>query len=158
MRYAIERRYELLATLDADWSHDPRHLPELVAATGEADVAIGSRYCPGGGVEGWPLHRRVMSQWMNALSRAILGIPVRDMSGAFRAYRVAKLVEIDLAQVRAAGYAFLEEIIWHLHRARAKFVEVPITFRERRAGQSKISVGEATGKLATLVRLAKRNL
>jgi dolichol-phosphate mannosyltransferase len=154
MQYAIKHGYELFVTLDADWSHDPQYLPELIAAADEADVAIGSRYCPGGGIVGWPLHRRVMSRWNNAASRALLGMPVCDMSGAFRAYRVARLRTIDLSKIQATGYAYLEEILWHLHRAGARFVEVPITFRERRAGKSKITIGEAVGKLATLARLA----
>jgi dolichol-phosphate mannosyltransferase len=83
----------------------------------------------------------------------MLGLPIHDTSGAFRAYRAAKLREINIDGIRSAGYAYLEEILWHLARADATFAEVPITFRERRAGRSKINFGEAVGKLATLVRL-----
>jgi len=154
MRFAIDNSYDLFITMDADWSHDPKHLPALVAATSGADVAVGSRYCPGGGVAGWPLHRRIMSRGMNGLSRLILRLPIRDSSGAFRAYRVPKLREIDLSMVRATGYGYVEEIVWHLRRAEATFVEVPITFHERRAGKSKINFGEAVSKFGTLVRLA----
>ena len=81
---------------------------------------------------------------------------MRDSSGAFRAYRVAKLRELDFDNIQASGYAYLEEILWHLNRGGATFVEVPITFHERRAGRSKINVGEAASKLATLLRLACR--
>jgi dolichol-phosphate mannosyltransferase len=154
VRYAIDRGYQVFVTLDADWSHDPQELPKLLAAIDDADVAIGSRYCRGGAIEGWPWRRRLLSRWINGLTRLVLCVPVRDASGAFRAYRVAKLREIRLENVRSTGYAYLEEIVWHLHRGGATFAEVPITFHERRAGESKINVAEAAGKLSVLIRLA----
>lgn len=153
IRYALVGDYELFVTLDADGSHDPVHLPELVQAAERADVAIGSRYIAGGAIEGWPWQRRVASRWINQLSRALLRLPVRDASGAFRAYRVAKLRRINLDDVRASGYAYLEEILWHLERADATFAEMPITFRQRRAGKSKISLREAVAKVGTVLRL-----
>ena len=153
-RFAIEHDYQVFVTLDADWSHNPRHLTELVSATNSADVAIGSRYCPGGAIEGWPMHRRALSRWVNGLTRLLLRLPICDASGAFRAYRVAKLREIRLEDIRASGFAFFEEQLWLLHRAGATFVEIPITFHDRRAGKSKINVGEGLGKLVTLLRLA----
>jgi dolichol-phosphate mannosyltransferase len=156
IRHAVENDYEVIATLDADWSHDPRHLPELVRALDTAEVAIGSRYCAGGAIEGWPWRRRLMSRSLNELSAALLRLPVRDTSGAFRAYRVAKLRELDFQHIRASGYEYLEEILWHLHRAGATFAELPITFHERRAGASKISLREAAAKFITLLRLAFR--
>jgi dolichol-phosphate mannosyltransferase len=152
-RIAIEEDYERFVTLDADWSHDPRHLPELLRATETADVAIGSRYCQGGRIEGWPLHRHIMSGAINRLTRKMLRLPVCDSSGGYRAYHVAKLRDICLDDIQAHGYAYLEEILWLLSRAGATFVEVPITFHERRAGQSKISLREALGKLRTLLRM-----
>ncbi|MGE3243230.1 MAG: polyprenol monophosphomannose synthase [Pirellulales bacterium] len=155
LREAIERGYDIVVTMDADWSHDPKHLPALVAATEHADVAIGSRYIVGGEIEGWPWHRRRLSRAINRLSRALLRLPIRDTSGAYRAYRVAKLRQLDLDKIRATGYAYLEEILWHFARIDATFAEVPITFRERRAGKSKTSVREAVGKVATLVRLSR---
>jgi dolichol-phosphate mannosyltransferase len=153
-RWALDRSYDVFITMDADWSHDPRYLPALLDATVTADVAIGSRYCAGGRIEGWPLHRRLASRGINGLSRLILRLPVRDSSGAFRAYRVAALQRIDLSLVQATGYSYLEEILWHLRRAGGEFVEVPITFHERRAGTSKINASEAAGKLRMLLRLA----
>jgi dolichol-phosphate mannosyltransferase len=155
-RIAIDDGYDVFITLDADWSHDPKHLPELLSALQQADVAIGSRYIAGGAIEDWPWLRRAMSRSMNRVSRALLGLPVRDSSGAFRAYRVTKLREIDLDQVASCGYAYLEEILWHLNRVDASFCEVPITFQQRRAGRSKINIREAAAKIATLIRLGIR--
>lgn len=156
IRWAIEKNYDLFVTMDADWSHDPQYLPALVAEAESVDVAIGSRYCPGGAIEGWPVHRRWISRGMNKLSWLVLRLPVCDMSGAFRAYRVSALKKIDFSQIAATGYAYLEEILWHLRRVGATFAEVPITFRDRRAGKSKINVGEAAAKLSTLIRLGMR--
>jgi dolichol-phosphate mannosyltransferase len=154
MRWAIDRSYDVFVTMDADWSHDPCYLPELVGATQQADVAVGSRYCAGGAIEGWPMHRRALSRCVNGLSRLLLRLPIKDASGAFRAYRVAALQIIDLNSIKATGYAYLEEIVWHLHHAGATFKEVPIVFHERRSGKSKIHVGEAAAKLSILLQLA----
>jgi dolichol-phosphate mannosyltransferase len=155
-RFAMDRGYEIFVTLDADWSHDPRHLTSLVAALEKADLAVGSRYCPGGTIEGWPVLRRVLSKGVNSLTHIFLRLPVRDASGNFRAYRLAKLREVRLEEIRATGYAFPEELLWNLRRAGATFAEVPITFRDRRAGASKVSFREALGKLNTIRRLALR--
>jgi dolichol-phosphate mannosyltransferase len=155
-RSAIDGGYDVFVTLDADWSHDPKHLPQLLSALQQADVAIGSRYVSGGAIEGWPWHRRIVSRCMNQVSRALLKLPVRDSSGAFRAYRVSRLRQIDLARVEANGYAYLEEILWHLNQAGASFAEMPITFHQRRAGRSKINFREASSKVAMLLRVAFR--
>jgi dolichol-phosphate mannosyltransferase len=157
-RVAIDEDYAIFATLDADGSHDPRFLPDLVRATANVDVVIGSRYCPGGAIEGWPVGRRVISRVVNAVGRRALRLPVCDTSGAFRAYRVPKLREIDLGSVEAAGFAYLEELLWRLARVGATFAEVPITFRERRGGRSKANLGEAAGKITTIGKLAWRSL
>jgi dolichol-phosphate mannosyltransferase len=158
MQYAIERGYDVLVTLDADWSHPPAVLPMLVAAVGDADVAIGSRYCPGGRIEGWTWSRRAISRAMNRATRWTLGLPVCDSSGACRAYRVEALRTMDFSQLTATGYAYLEEILWHLARRGARFAEVPITFANRRSGVSKIHLGEAVGKGRVLARLAWRRI
>jgi dolichol-phosphate mannosyltransferase len=132
-------------------------LPELLCATEHVDVAIGSRYMDRGAIEGWPWYRRVISRSMNHVSRALLDLPIHDLSGAFRAYRVAKLRQIDLDKIAASGYAYLEEILWHLNRAGASFAEVPINFQQRRAGKSKINFREAAAKIVTLIRLGARS-
>lgn len=156
MHEAIRRGEDLLITLDADWSHPPEALPRLVSAAADADVVIGSRYCPGGAVEGWPPSRRAVSAVMNFATRAALGIPVRDASTAYRLYRVDQLRQLDFAELTATGYAYLEEILWQLHRRGARFAEIPITFANRRAGASKVHFGEAWGKAAVLARLARQ--
>ena len=158
MQAAIERGYERLITLDADWSHPPEALPPLVTASKDVDVVIGSRYCPGGEIHGWPFGRRVVSKLMNLATRLALGVPVRDASTACRLYRIAKLAELDFSDLKATGYAYLEEILWQLQRRGARFAEVPIVFTDRRAGASKVGVGEAVGKAKVLARLASRRI
>jgi len=158
MQAVIERDYDWLITLDADWSHPPEALPRLVAASKDVDVVIGSRYCPGGEIHGWPFGRRVVSKTMNLATRVALGVPVRDASTACRLYRVSKLAELDFSDLQATGYAYLEEILWQFHRRGARFAEVPIVFTDRRAGASKVGVGEAVGKAKVLARLAGRRI
>lgn len=155
-RYAIENHYDVVCTMDADWSHEPKVLPQLIAMLEETDVAIGSRYCSGGKIEGWPLSRRVVSRVMNRLTRLLLRVPARDTSGAFRAYRVDTLRSLDLTKISSTGYAYLEEIVWLLDRNGATFSEVPITFRDRQAGESKVSFSELKGKLGMLWRCTMR--
>jgi dolichol-phosphate mannosyltransferase len=157
MRIAIDHGYKQLITMDSDLSHDPAHLPALMAASANADVAIGSRYCTGGAIKGWPLRRRALSRAMNALSRMLLRLPVRDSSGSYRVYRIQKLRDTDLAAIHSAGYAYLEEILWHLNKAGASFAEVPITFRNRRAGSSKMGFSEVLGKIQMLVQTPRHS-
>jgi dolichol-phosphate mannosyltransferase len=154
MQHAIAGGYDVIATLDADWSHPPDVLPQLVATTAEADVVIGSRYCPGGRIEGWSRSRRAISVVMNRATQLALGLPVRDSSGACRAYRVDLLRQLDFSELTATGYAYLEEILWRLSQRGARFAEVPIAFADRRAGASKVHAGEAIGKARILARLA----
>jgi dolichol-phosphate mannosyltransferase len=146
-KYAIENHYDLVLNLDADFSHPPRFMPDLVAATQEADVAIGSRYVPGGKIEGWGPKRYFMSGAINWYARLLLRLKSRDCSGSFRCYRVAKLAEIDFSLLRARGYAFQEEILYRCRRVGCTFKEVPFTFEERRFGSSKINLSEAFSAL-----------
>ena len=158
LRYAIEHDYEYVINMDADLSHQPRDIPRLLASmdAGEGapvDVVIGSRYVQGGAIEGWPRQRHVMSRAVNLYARTMLGLSCRDCSGAFRCYRVARLRELDFAAFRAHGYAFLEELLWHLQQIGCRFVEVPITFVNRVEGESKINAREAIHALWTILRL-----
>ena len=157
MQWALEKSYDVLVTMDADWSHDPCHLPDLVRATETADVAIGSRVLRGRrdrGLATQATNRKPLDESPKpanaATSRSRLKRRVSCLSDKLRCAR------IDLASIQASGYSYLEEILWHLHRAGASFREVPITFHERRAGKSKINFGEAMAKLITLRRLAWR--
>lgn len=153
MRFAVAEQYEVLLTMDADWSHAPRYLPQIVDGARQADVVIGSRYCAGGRIEGWPWRRRVGSRLVNLLTRVLLGIPVGDCSGNFRLYKTTLLGQMNWDGIRASGYAFLEEALWHLHRLGATMTEVPVVFTDRRRGISKINYREALGALGTLLRL-----
>lgn len=138
-REACASESDYLINMDADFSHHPRHLPALVAGMAEADVVIGSRYVSGGGVVGWPASRRWMSFLVNLYSRLLLGIQARDTSGSFRCYRLDLLRKVDLDRVRSRGYAFQEEILYRVQAAGARLKETPITFEDRRIGESKIN-------------------
>jgi dolichol-phosphate mannosyltransferase len=149
-RWAIDRGYRAVVEMDADLSHDPADVPRLLAGLTDADLVIGSRYVPGGGVGNWGRTRRILSRGGNLYARAWLGFRVRDSTSGFRAYRVAALTEQDLAGVRSEGYAFQIEMVRRLHRAGLRIVEVPITFVERETGISKMSrriVFEAMGRV-----------
>lgn len=151
---AVENGYDLFCNLDADLSHRPADLPRLVdAVVAGADVAVGSRYIAGGEIVGWPLRRKWMSRSINAITRRRLGLPVRDASGSFRCYRVSQLARLDLSDQSYEGYAFIQEILLRLHRAGAKFIEIPITFTERVAGASKLSFREAIRSGWTVFRM-----
>jgi dolichol-phosphate mannosyltransferase len=162
MQYAVRHGYRQMLNMDADFSHHPRYLPDILAGMeppgGQAvDVMIGSRYVPGGGVEGWPLGRRLMSRAVNFYARSLLGLKPRDCSGAYRCYRTELLKKIDFGRVRSRGYSFQEEILWHLKRQGARFGESPIVFADRTRGSSKINAKEALAALAILFRLGVRN-
>lgn len=158
-RWALERDYEIVVTMDADFSHPPVALPELVRILREredVDVAIGSRYVAGGGIEGWPLKRRMASLAVNAYARTLLALPVRDCSGAFRAYRASVLRRLDLDSIRSRGYSYLEEILARLKRIGARFAEAPITFVDRTRGSSKINLREAAAALGIILLMGLR--
>lgn len=135
----LDEGYDVLVEMDADLSHDPGVLPELLAGARDHDLVIGSRYVPGGGVQNWPLHRRVLSAGGNRYVRLLTGIPVRDATSGFRAYRAEVLEAIDVRALRSDGYSFQLETALQAWLAGFRVAEVPITFVERVAGASKIS-------------------
>ena len=144
--------FDYLLNLDADFSHPPRFIPDLLAGMADHDVMIGSRYVPGGGVEGgFNLKRRLMSSGINGYARLMLGLTSKDNSGAFRCYRVSKLAEIDLDRVRSRGYSFQEEILYWCQTVGCRIGETPILFENRRAGTSKINMREAVSALWILL-------
>jgi dolichol-phosphate mannosyltransferase len=138
-RRAFEGGYARLVQLDADFSHDPSVIPALVEAGRAADVVIGSRYCEGGGVANWPVRRRALSRFANAYVASITGLRVRDATSGFRCYTRRALGRLLEGRIGAEGYAFLVESVYRAHRAGLRVAEVPITFTDRRVGQSKMS-------------------
>ncbi|HMB03080.1 MAG TPA: glycosyltransferase, partial [Isosphaeraceae bacterium] len=154
VRFAVEQGYDYFLNLDADFSHPPRFIPALLAGMRDHDVMIGSRYVPGGGVEGeFNLKRRFMSTGINLYARLLLGLKTRDNSGSFRCYRVSKLAQIDLDRVRSRGYSFQEEFLYWCRVVGCRMEETPILFENRRAGYSKIHRGEALEALKIILQL-----
>lgn len=155
MKYAIEHKYDYYLNLDADFSHPPRYIPNLLAGMKDHDVMIGSRYVPGGGVAGeqFNFKRKFMSTGINLYARAFLGLKTKDNSGSYRCYRVSKLAKIDFDRIKSRGYSFMEEILFWCRQVGCTFGETPITFENRRAGQSKINTGEAVKALAIIGQL-----
>ena len=151
---AIERGADVCVQLDADLSHDPAVLPALVSNIEHgADLAIGSRYVPGGVTENWPWRRRALSRWGNRYAAGVLGLAVNDATAGLRAYSVDALRRMDYATVTTEGYGFQVEMTHRLVRAEGKIVEFPITFRERAAGESKLSNGIVNEAFLLVVRL-----
>lgn len=139
-RRALSEGAEFIFEMDADFSHDPSYLPALLAAAeAGADLALGSRYVPGGGTTDWGLGRRLISRGGNLYAGIILGLRVADATGGFRCYRRRVLEKLDLGRVRSNGYAFQIEMAYRARRAGFSIVEVPIIFPDRRVGRSKMS-------------------
>ena len=136
----MERDYEVLVEIDADLSHDPADLPKLLdGIDGGADLAIGSRYVPGGSIPDWPWHRRALSKYGNRYAAAVLGLKVADATAGFRAYRAKILAEVDMSKVVADGYGFQIEMAYLVAEQGGTIVEVPIAFTDRTQGDSKMS-------------------
>ncbi len=136
---ALDGGADLVLEMDSDFSHDPADLPRLIAAADAADLVLGSRYVPGGGVTNWGLLRRALSRGGSAYARILLGVPVRDLTGGFKCFNRRVLEGIDLEHVRAEGYGFQIELTYQAVRAGFTVTEVPILFRERRVGRSKMT-------------------
>ncbi|HVY96074.1 MAG TPA: polyprenol monophosphomannose synthase [Solirubrobacterales bacterium] len=152
-RYALEAGGERVVEMDADFSHDPRQLPLLIEASENADLVIGSRYVQGGEVENWGALRRFISRGGSTYARFVLGLDVRDLTGGFKCFRRSVLEAIDLDSVASKGYAFQVEMTYRTVQAGFSVAEVPITFRDRRAGSSKMSrtiVAEAAWRVPQL--------
>lgn len=153
MTYARTYGYDFFISMDADFSHDPRYLPALTQRTAGADVVIGSRYIPGGGVRNWPWSRYLISRLVNVLCRVLLALPVNDASGGFRCYRVGLLDRLRFDGLRSKGYSFQEEMLYRCRQAGAGIAEVPIVFVDRQRGASKVNVQEMVRSLAVLLAL-----
>lgn len=138
-KIALQQNYQFIVTMDADFSHDPKYLPELIAGLADHDLIIGSRYIKNGGVKNWPLKRRFLSRVGNFYAKTILNTPINDNTAGFMAIKTNVLQKIDLNRISGKGYAFLMELKYTLFKNNAKIKELPIIFMERILGKSKIS-------------------
>jgi dolichol-phosphate mannosyltransferase len=155
-RWALARDYVRIVEMDADFSHPPRYLPDLLAATEQADMAVGSRYVAGGATENWGLARRIISRGGGVYARLILGIPVQDLTAGFVCYRRETLERLPLDEVTSSGYVFQIELKYRVFRAGMTIREVPITFPDRVAGESKMSPGIAAEAITQVWKLRLR--
>lgn len=155
---ALASSAQLICTMDADFSHDPRYLPGLIEGGKRYDLTIGSRYVPGGGVVNWGMARKVLSAGANAVAHVVLGLRARDCTAGFRCYRRRVLELIDPASIRANGYSYLIEMLYAVQRAGFTVGETPIIFADRRMGNSKISQNEIYRAMRTVARLGLRRL
>jgi dolichol-phosphate mannosyltransferase len=138
-KWALARDYPLVMEMDADFSHQPKYVPDLIAKAQEADLVLGCRYIPGGGTEDWTLARKLISRGGNLYARLVMGLPFKDLTGGFKCFRRKVLETIDLDAVQSKGYAFQIELTYRTHLAGFRVAEVPIIFPDRRVGQSKMS-------------------
>ena len=139
LKEALRAPVDVVCQMDADLSHDPVHLPALIAAADEHDVVIGSRYVPGGRIVNWPLRRRVLSRFANLYVRTVTRLAVHDCTSGYRCWRREALASLPFDRLTSDGYAFLVELLYAAARRGCRITEVPITFVERRLGQSKLS-------------------
>jgi dolichol-phosphate mannosyltransferase len=137
--WALDAGYDVIVEMDADGSHQPEQLPDLLAALRDADLVLGSRWVTGGGVVNWPKSREILSRGGNAYTRFMLGVPLRDATGGYRAFRASTLRSLDLDEVASQGYCFQVDLAWRAVQRGMRVTEVPITFVERTAGTSKMS-------------------
>jgi dolichol-phosphate mannosyltransferase len=154
--YALARGAELVIVMDADFSHDPGHLPALIAAARESDLVLGSRYVPGGRIVNWPPLRRVLSRGGSAYARRVLGVDVRDLTSGYRCVRRRVLEAVPPTTLRSQGYVFNIELVYQALQAGFTVTEVPICFRDREAGESKMSLLIAIEALMLLPKLRRR--
>jgi len=155
---ALERDVDLICQMDADFSHDPKYLPALIAAAKDYDLVVGSRYLNGISVVNWPLQRLILSTFANRYIRAVTGLAVHDCTGGFRCWRRDALRRIPLARIVSDGYSFMVEMLFEAARQQCRIGEVPIVFVERRMGSSKLSSGVLAESLLMPWRLRLRKL
>jgi dolichol-phosphate mannosyltransferase len=138
-RWALERDYERIFEMDADFSHDPKYVPEMLAASETADLVIGSRYLTGVNVVNWPMSRLLLSWFANRYARLVSGLPVHDCTAGFKCFRREALQAVDLGGIASGGYSFQIEMNYKVWKKGFRLAEVPIVFVDRRAGTSKMS-------------------
>ena len=158
LQRALRGPADVICQMDADWSHDPKYLPALIASTATHDLAIGSRYLRGVSVVNWPLRRIILSSFANRYIRAVIRLSPRDCTSGYRCWRREMLARLPLDRVGSDGYAFLVEMLFEASRRGARIGEVPIIFVERREGVSKMSLGVILESMITPWRLVLRQL
>ncbi|HEY7790784.1 MAG TPA: polyprenol monophosphomannose synthase [Vicinamibacterales bacterium] len=158
IEYAMRTDHDLIVQMDADFSHDPEHLPAMIAAASTVDLVIGSRYRPGGRIENWSLVRRVLSASANRYIRLVTGLRLHDCTSGYRCWRREALLRLPKDYILADGYSFLVEMLYEAVRNGLSTAEVPITFVERRAGESKLSLRVLIESALTPWRLRRRPL
>ena len=139
MKQALGEDVDVICQMDADLSHDPAQLPDLIAAIGAVDMVIGSRYVPGGTIENWPFKRHVLSRFANTYIRTVTRVSAHDCTSGYRCWKKSALASLPLDTFFSDGYSFLVEMLFVAHRRGCRIAEVPITFVERREGESKVS-------------------
>jgi dolichol-phosphate mannosyltransferase len=152
-QWALERDYELVFEMDADFSHDPKYIPAMREAAKEADLVIGSRYLTGVNVVNWPMQRLLLSWCANKYAQFVTGLPIKDCTGGFKCFRRSALQRIDLTRIAAGGYSFQIEMNYKLWKKGARLKEIPIVFVDREAGVSKMSGRIISEALYLVVRL-----
>ncbi len=158
-RRALSNGAELICTMDADFSHNPRYIPAMIETIGQGhDLVIGSRYVPGGGTSGCTLKRKLLSWGANAFARVLLGLHAHDTTAGFRCYRREVLEDVGLDTIKADGYSFLVEMLYHVQGRGWRVGEVPIVFENRQQGVSKICQEEVFKAVWTVLRLARTRL
>jgi dolichol-phosphate mannosyltransferase len=152
-RHAFEHGYDAAITMDADFSHNPSHIPEIIRSSKNADIVIGSRYVPGGATQNWSWIRILISRIANLMAHIVLSLQPSDCTSGFRLYQNRALQELDFETVMAEGYSYLVEILFRAAKRNLRVAETPIIFVERRAGKSKISRAEIFKAIQTIFRL-----
>jgi len=152
-RYALEHGFDFVFEMDADFSHDPVYIKDFLAAIHDADLVIGSRYINGVNVVNWPMSRLLLSYFANMYARWITGIPVRDATGGFKCFRAEALRKLDLDGISSGGYSFQSEVNYKLWRKGCRIPEIPIIFKDRTMGASKMSGGIIREALCLLIKL-----
>jgi dolichol-phosphate mannosyltransferase len=153
IRYGLDRGYDVIGTMDADLSHDPKYLPALHRSLEANDVAIGSRYIRDGGTINWRIRRILLSWLANRFAARLLRVPAHDVTSGFRLYRASALTRLPLESIRSSGYSFLVELVYRLARAGCRIAEVPIVFYDRTLGESKLGRREIVRGAVNLMRL-----
>ena len=153
LKFGLERKYDYLVEMDADFSHNPAALPALLREASANTVVVGSRYAKGSIIEGWPWRRRIFSKLANVYARLILGIPIQDYTNGYRVYPATLISRVDFSAIQSKGYILLSELAYQLFVLGARFVEVPIKFVNRRLGSSNFSLAEIKEAFFSVLRI-----